>query len=58
MNSNLRVGEVSLVMMPERQALERLSAYVAENKQKTAFEAEVKYMDVKANVEEPAQEAM
>lgn len=53
-NSNLRVGEVSLVMMPEKQALERLLAYVAENKLKTALEAEVKYMAVRANVEEAA----
>lgn len=46
--SNSRVREVNLVMMSDLKTLERLLAYVAENKLKTALEVEVKCMVVEA----------
>ena len=38
-------------MVSEASALERITAYIAENKLKAALEVEVKYMAVKANKE-------
>ena len=44
-----QAGEASLVMMTESQTLQKISAYVAENRMIAALEAEVKYMAFKAN---------
>ena len=44
-----RAGEVNLVMMTESQALQKISAYVAESRMIAALEAEVKYMALEAN---------
>ena len=44
-----QAGGVILVMMTESQALQKISAYVAENIMITALEAEVKYVASKAN---------
>ena len=49
-------GEVILVIMTVSQALQRISAYVAENRMISALEAEVKYMAVKANEQVPLPE--
>ena len=44
-----QAGEVSLVTMTESQTLQKISAYVAENRMIAALEAEVKYMALEAN---------
>ncbi|KAI5430427.1 hypothetical protein KIW84_034853 [Lathyrus oleraceus] len=46
-------GEANLMMMSKESALKRITAYIAENKLKEALEAEVKYMVVEANKENP-----
>ena len=51
-----QAGEVSLVMMTESQALQKISAYVAENRMIAALEAEVKYMAREANEQVSSQE--
>lgn len=43
--------EANSVMMTEFEALKRISAYIAENKQQSALQAEVKNMVVEANKE-------
>ena len=47
---------VILVMMTEPRALQRISAYVAENRMIAALEAEVKYMALEANEQVSFQE--
>ena len=49
-------GEVNSVIMTESQALQRVSAYVAENRMIAALEDEVKYMSIKANEQVPLPE--
>lgn len=46
--SNQLVREVNLMTMSESKTLEKISAYIVENKLKETLEAEVKYMVVKA----------
>ena len=46
---NQQAGEASLVTMTESQTLQKISAYVAENRMIAALEAEVKYMALEAN---------
>ncbi|XP_050895251.1 uncharacterized protein LOC127101860 [Lathyrus oleraceus] len=46
-----QVGEANLVLMIEFEALKRISAYITENKQQSALEAEVKNMVVEASKE-------
>lgn len=46
---NPRVGEANSVLMTEFATLKRILAYIAENKQQLALEAEVKNMVVEAS---------
>lgn len=48
-DSDLLVGETKIVIMSESDTLEKISAYIAENKLKASLEAEVKYIVVEAN---------
>lgn len=47
----LQVREANSVLMTKFEALKRISTYIAENKQQSALEAEVKNMVVKASKE-------
>ena len=44
-----QAGAANLMMMTESSTLQKISAYVAENRMIAALEAEVKYMDFEAN---------
>ena len=44
-----QAGAVNLVMMTESSTLQKISAYVAENRMIAALEVEVKYVASKAN---------
>lgn len=49
MELNPQVGKVDSIMMTKFVVLKRISAYIAENKQQMALEAEVKNMVVEAS---------
>lgn len=49
MQFDQQAGEMNLVMMTEFHALDRITAYMVENRLQAALEAKIPHMDVEAN---------